>query len=298
MIAARAVRAATVTLIGGLVTLTACASERAGSDSNAGPLPTIGFVATVPSTTSDTAATTVAATATQGTTPTTSSPPPPPSEPPTSPPTTTAPPTTTPPLVTRVLDIASFQASYEESGGGIGSANWWSLTPSEPRVQASTGHGPLAVAEAADVWVRLHSTFQPPSSDATLTWDVSWSGYMTSFVGADSSARARVTARVYEIIPGTQGATRGPIVFEQVVADDGVGAALQGVATMRMDGDDYRSAILPQLDPAKTYRVEAELHCSSRVAFSVGATVCAFGDETTSGLTVDDLQLVFENVPG
>ena len=120
---------------------------------------------------------------------------------------------------------------------------------------------------------------------------------MTSFVGADSSAVATITVRVYEIIPGTDAAARGPVVFERVIAQDGVGSALQGVATLRMDGSDNQTRPLDPLDPAKIYRVEAELSCSSRVAFSVGATACAFGDETTSGLTVNDWSIRFDNVP-
>jgi hypothetical protein len=144
----------------------------------------------------------------------------------------------------------------------------------------------------------LYTSFQPRSTDATITWDVSWSGFLTSFVGADSSARATVTVRVYEIIPSSGGsATIGPVVFSRTVVDDGVGAALQGVATTRLDGGDYQTAVLPPLDMDKFYRLEAELKCSSRVAFSVGATVCAFAEEATSGLKVNDWSIRFDNVP-
>jgi hypothetical protein len=143
----------------------------------------------------------------------------------------------------------------------------------------------------------LYSSFQPRSSNATVTWDVSWSGYMTSFVGADSSARARVTLRVYEIFAGSGAATVGPTVFERTVAYDGVGSALQGVATLRMNGADNQTVALPLLDPGKFYRLEAELECSSRVAFSAGATVCTFGEEAPQGLRVNDWSIRFDNVP-
>jgi hypothetical protein len=160
-----------------------------------------------------------------------------------------------------------------------------------------TEHGPLAIAEAAEVRAMLYSSFQPRSSDATVTWDVGWSGYTTSFVGADSSAVASVILRVYEIIPGSGSATVGPTVFERVVLQDGVGSALQGIATMRMDGGDHQSAELPELDLGKFYRLEAELRCSTRVAFSVGTTGCYFGDEPTSGLTVNDWSIRYDDVP-
>jgi hypothetical protein len=196
-----------------------------------------------------------------------------------------------------VVDEADFfKARYEESGGGLYSANFWAWDTDVPRAQASTGHGPLATAEAAEVRTMLYSSFQPRSSEATITWDVSWSGYMTSFVGADSSAMATITVRVYEIVPGTETASIGPTVFERVLAEDGVGSALQGVATLRMDGGDSQSAVLPPLDLAKFYRIEAEVKCSSRVAFSIGATVCSFGSESTSGLTVNDWSIRFDNV--
>jgi hypothetical protein len=195
-----------------------------------------------------------------------------------------------------VLPLDTYQTGFEESGGGINSQNGWWLDACVPRVQAGTGHGPFAIAEAAEVRVVIHSTFQPPSPDATLTWDVSWSGFATSFVGADSSAQARIIVRVYELIAATV-STPGPVVFERVVEDDGVGSALQGVATLRMDGSDFQTVVLPPLDPDKIYRVEAELQCKSRVAFSVGATVCAFAQEATSGLTVNDWSLSFSGVP-
>lgn len=196
-----------------------------------------------------------------------------------------------------VVDEADFfKARHAESGGGLISYNDWLLDPDNRRVMAKTAHGPLAVAEAAEVKAMLYTSFQPRSTDATVTWDVSWSGYTTSFVGADSSAVATVTIRVYEIIPGSGGSTVGPTVFERVVLDDGVGSALQGIATLRMDGGDFRTEKLPELDLDKFYRLEAELRCSTRVAFSIGATGCYFGDEATSGLNVNDWSIRYDNV--
>jgi hypothetical protein len=64
-----------------------------------------------------------------------------------------------------------------------------------------------------------------------------------------------------------------------------------------MDGGDSQSAVLPALDIDKFYRLEAELACSTRVAFSFGATACAFGDEATSGLRVNDWSIRYDNVP-
>ena len=190
-----------------------------------------------------------------------------------------------------------FKARHAESGGGLISYNDWNLDPDARRVMVKTEHGPLAIAEAAEVRAMLYSSFQPRSSDTTVTWDVGWSGYTTSFVGADASAVASVILRVYEIIPGSGSATVGPTVFERVVLRDGVGSALQGIATMRMDGGDHQSAELPELDLGKFYRLEAELRCSTRVAFSVGTTGCYFGDESTSGLTVNDWSIRYDDVP-
>lgn len=180
----------------------------------------------------------------------------------------------------------------DQSGGGY-FGNVYVLDPDNRRVQVGTGHGPFAIAESADVWARLHSSFSPLSPDATVSWDIAWSGYATAFVGADAAAQARITVRVRE----STGGVLGPVVFERVVEDDGVGAALQGVATLQMNGSDGQRVVLPPLDPTRIYRVEAELHCRSRVAFSVGATVCAFDDGPTSGLTVNGWHLVFDNVP-
>jgi hypothetical protein len=274
--------------LGALVSLAACTTERAATEGIAGPVPTIDVGPTV------------APTAPPAPAPAPTQPPPAataPSPPPA--PTTTQPPTTTttapPTFFVQQLDF--YHTRYESTGGGINPQNAWSLDSDEPRVQVATLHGPLATAEAAEVRAMIYSSFQPRSSEATITWDVTWSGYATSFVGADSSAKATVTIRVYEIIPGTETATIGPTIFEQVVAEDGVGSALQGVATLRMDASDSRSAVLPPLDLAKFYRLEAELECSSRVAFSVGTTWCDFVEEPASGLTVNSWSIRFDNVP-
>ncbi len=198
--------------------------------------------------------------------------------------------------MSKVVNYDFFKARYSQTGGGLISQNYWWWDTNVPRAKVQTGHGPFATAESAEVKVMLYSSFQPQSTDATVTWDVSWSGYMTSFVGADSSAKATVTIRVYEIIPGTDTSTIGPTVFERVVAEDGVGSALQGVATLRMDDGDHQSAVLPTLDLHKFYRLEAELKCTSRVAFSVGTTVCDFGENANSGLVVNAWSIKFDNV--
>ena len=290
-----------------LLALGACALAACGGTTQSAaatvPLSTIAVGTTIPTAVPETVPPTAPITTIAPTVPTTTTPPtttPPPTTPPTTtpPPTTTQPPpTTAPPPISVVEELDFFKARHEESGGGINSQNFWFLDPDSQLAQVNTGHGPFAVAEAAEVRAMLYSSFQPRSSDATVTWDVSWSGYMTSFVGADSSARARVTLRVYEIFAGSGPATVGPTVFERTVADDGVGSALQGVATLRMNGADSQTVALPPLDPGKFYRLEAELECSSRVAISAGATVCTFGEEAAQGLRVNDWSIRFDNVP-
>jgi len=296
-----------LTTLGAVAALAACGgtTESAGNVAVPAPLPTIGITTpdTVPA---SMPATTPPPTTTPSVPPSTAPPAPPPPAPPPPPPaptptppptTTTPPPTTTAPPTFFVDDADFFKGRHAESGGGINSQNFWFTDPDTRRARAKTAHGPFAIAEAADVKAMLYTSFQPRSPEATVTWDVSWKGFATSFVGADSEARARVTVRVYEIIPTTGGpATVGPVVFSETVLDDGVGAALQGVATLRMEGRDNRTVVLPPLDMDKFYRLEAELRCTSRVAFSIGATVCAFAEDDTYGLRVNDWSIRYDNV--
>lgn len=287
--------------LGALGSLAACGgtTQSAGTATAPAPLPTIGVTApaTVPATATETTAPTTPPSAPPTTpapppptpAPTLPPPPPPPPPPVTQPPTTQPPTTTEPPPVSQTLSLDSFQTNVAEEGSGY-LGNVYSLDPANRRVQVGTVHATFAVAESAKVQAWVYSTFSPPSPEATLTWNVSWSGYTTAFVGADAAAQGRVTVRVRE-------ANRGTVVFERVLEDDGVGAALQGVATLSMNDSDSQSVVLPPLDPSKRYEVEAELECRSRVAFSIGATACDFSAEATSGLRVNDWSIRFDNVP-
>ncbi|MGY6501072.1 MAG: hypothetical protein ACXIVQ_09320 [Acidimicrobiales bacterium] len=190
------------------------------------------------------------------------------------------------------MNLTNFEGRGEESGGGINSQNFWYVDTEFPFARASTNHGPFATLEAAEVKARVYSQFEPLSSEATATWDVSWNGELLSALGADSSAQARVTLRVYEVTPGNRA---GPTVFERTVVDDGIGSALRALSTLTMKGSDNQSVALPPLDLDKVYRLEAEIHCSTRVAFSLNHTACGFGG--IAGLHVASWSIRFDNVP-
>lgn len=168
-------------------------------------------------------------------------------------------------------------------------------------MQGFTGHGPFATLESAELRTRLYSSFQPRSSDATVDWDIRWKGTLGAVVGADARSQATITVRVYEIITSNDGspARVGPTIFERVIADEGIGAALQGVSILEMNDRNAQSVRLPALDLDRFYRLEVELHCSTYVAFSLSATVCDFEDvgDPSGGVLVDDWSITFDDVP-
>jgi hypothetical protein len=95
--------------------------------------------------------------------------------------------------------------------------------------------------------------------------------------------------------PGRLGDDDRPTVFEQGVGDDGIGAALRGLSTLDMEGSDHQSAVLPPLDVDKHYRIEAEMHCSTRVVFSVVGTRCGFAN-ILGGVMAESWSVRFDNI--
>jgi hypothetical protein len=203
--------------------------------------------------------------------------------------------------VSFVQELDFFKSRVEETGGGLISATRWSFDEDRGRMQGFTGHGPLATLESAELRTRLYSSFQPRSTDATVDWDIRWNGMLGAVVGADARSEATITVRVYEIITTTDGSPAGvgPTVFERVIANEGTAAAVQGVSLLEMNDRDIRSERLPQLDLAKFYRLEVELHCSTYVAFSFSSTTCGFEgtNDPTRGVTVERWSITFDDVP-
>ena len=148
---------------------------------------------------------------------------------------------------------------------------------------------------------RLYTSFQPRSTDATVTWNLSWDGTLLALAlaSADAAAEVTITVRVYEIIPGSGSSTVGATVFERIVHQEDNTAALQGVSLIDVIGNNTQSVVLPRLDLGKFYRLEAELHCSTRVAFVLSATTCGFegASDPSKGLIVNDWSIRFDNVP-
>lgn len=53
--------------------------------------------------------------------------------------------------------------------------------------------------------------------------------------------------------------------------------------------------MLPPLDVDKHYRIEAEMHCSTRVVFSVVGTRCGFAN-ILGGVMVESWSVRFDNI--
>lgn len=154
------------------------------------------------------------------------------------------------------------------------------------RVGVFSGHGPGAIAESAETWGRLWSTFQPRTANATATWKVRWKGTLVAAVGVNARSQVDVKVSVYELDRSTSVAKPGPVVFSRTVLDEGIGAGLQGLDVANFGDSDRQSVKLPRLDPNKVYRIQAEVHCRTFVAFSGSATLCGF--ERPGGLWVED----------
>jgi hypothetical protein len=283
-VAARSRPIAVGLVIGGLLLLGACGD----TTEDAGP----GAVADTIDGSTPEAPTGPAA---PGATPATAAPTPGPAPPPPGP-TTTTPPTTAPAPVSVVEELTVFGGRGVESGGGLLTQMAWNVDTDLPIAQTTTFHGPLAVDERAEAKGQVYSQFQPRSSEATVTWNLTWRGTLEAVAGADAAAEGRVTVRVYEVIPAGSATTIGPTVFEQTLDEDVISAALQGVSTVDIRGSDHQSVALPPLDLDKHYRLEAEVLCSTRVVFSLGTTQCNFID-ILGGVIVESWSIRFDNVP-
>lgn len=152
------------------------------------------------------------------------------------------------------------------------------------RVEAWTASGTLTFGEDFDAFARLYSTFRPSSASGTLRYDVSWDGVLSSFIGVGTSTSVELDIRVYEV--------SGAVIWDRSLVDEGIGADLRAVTFDRISGRERRAVEVTGMDPSKTYRVEIELRCNSRVAASAGITECDFvGDGR--GATVNDWSISY-----
>lgn len=197
-------------------------------------------------------------------------------------------PSTALPLVDE-LDFFRGEGFRSTEDFGLSRTSSWRWNPDTRVIKSSTAAGLFATGENFHAYARLYTPFQARRADAELSYDIAWSGTMTAFVGADAAAEVWVTVRVYEIIPNSTGgpAGRGDVVWERVLENSGVGAALQAISVDQVVGDARSTVRLPMLDAGRSYRVEAEVYCNTQVIFSIGGTACDFsaGDR---GVTVND----------
>lgn len=201
-------------------------------------------------------------------------------------------PTTAFPLVDD-LDFFRGEGSRSTTNFGLSRISSFRWNPTTRVIEAGTAAGAFAIGENFNAYARLYTPFQATRADAQLSYDIDWSGTMTAFVGADSAAEVSVTVRVYEIVPNTGGpAGRGNIVWERELENSGVGAALQAISVDQVRGSERRTVRLPLLEAGRSYRVEAEVYCNTRVIFSVGATACDFRSGSR-GVRVNDWSIEY-----
>ena len=187
------------------------------------------------------------------------------------------------------LDFFRGEGFRSTADFGLSRASAWRFNTNSRVIEASTTAGVFATGENFHAYARIYTPFQARRADAELSYDIDWSGTMTAFVGADAAAEVWVRVRVYEIIVNNNGgpAGRGDVVWERELENSGVGAALQAISVDQVVGSARNTVRLPRLEAGRSYRVEAEVYCNTRVIFSVGATSCDFrtGDR---GATVND----------
>lgn len=200
-------------------------------------------------------------------------------------------PTSTQPLIDE-LDVFQGEGARTTTNFLLSRISGFGWNTSTRTINADTTAGAFATAEDFSAFARLHSTFEAQREDAELSFDIDWSGTMTSFVGAAANAEVTITIGVYEVSQQGIFTVRGPEVWSETLENTGVGAALQAIAVDQVSGSISARRQLPSLDVGGTYRVEAEVHCNTRVTFSVGATSCDFttGDR---GVTVNDWTLEY-----
>lgn len=214
------------------------------------------------------------------------------------PPTATpAPPTATP---TPSIDTYKYQSIFRAEGGSS-DRNKKSATPIRRleaewdnsyrdcpgtrdcirgRASAFTGAGPGATGEQLEASSLVYNTFTARRANAHLLMDLEWRGSLFSAVGANANAGVEAFIIVRELGSDGKPVKTVPGMPYRIFSEELGLEAIQGIDTLEID--DSRSVSVPlQLNPGATYRVELEITCNTRVAFSVSATACDFwgGDE-------------------
>jgi hypothetical protein len=145
------------------------------------------------------------------------------------------------------------------------------------RVQAAALAGPFTIAERLEASALVYNTFRAWTTDAELQMDVSWSGSLVAVTGADAHTSVALTVTVMELDE------KGKVVrtvagLPYTIMEEEIGAGIQGFDSVTLK--DSRSLSIPmRLVVGKTYRVELELTCDARAAFSASVTGCSFWGE-------------------
>ena len=152
------------------------------------------------------------------------------------------------------------------------------------RLEVFSGKGPVSSGNVTgEAWLWADFPAHRPSADIDL--NVRWKGSLISFAGANSVAEVTITARIIEI--------GGPTVATEVFLNKAVGSDQSG-DTATLDDSDFKR-IPVTLDTTKSYRIELELECEVRVAFSLGATTCNFlQDDNSFGAWVTSWKVTFD----
>ncbi len=177
------------------------------------------------------------------------------------------------PPVGEIINTQKIHVLRARDGGGSSPTDTlvrgssWSYNTVEGRLTARTFFGFGALGEQITARAYLESGFKPHRSSASFVVDLDWNGRVSGFNSFDSYSAGRVIIRIRERVSGR-------VVFEHDVLDDGVGAGYQGIAAAQLEGSVNQSFPLPTLDTSVIYVAEVELQCHSRVAASLGTTVC------------------------
>ncbi|MEA3276626.1 MAG: hypothetical protein U9Q81_15300 [Pseudomonadota bacterium] len=130
-----------------------------------------------------------------------------------------------------------------------------------------SGLGPLTFFENITGEAAIYVDFPAHRADADLIIDVGWKGTLLALASADAHSEVALLARVLK--------SNGTEIQSHTFLDEEIGSALEGADTRSFE--DRSKILLPlTLDPGAAYRVELELTCHVRAAFSISATTCGF----------------------
>lgn len=126
--------------------------------------------------------------------------------------------------------------------------------------------GPAQAGKDVHGELFIFRNFDAHRENASVQMSVTWNINLFSLAGANASSEAKIILRVKEV--------GGPTIASHTYYSDGLGLeAIQGLDNLKST-ETENIAFNVSFDQGKRHRLELEVECKVRTAFSLGATQC------------------------